>query len=172
MILNWKVRLLLNKNYSNHYWRWIIYYICQALMHLFYIYNLKPHSHPSEIGPVIPSFFQLKELVLLWTSHFYTLIPKAKLTHKKKTTDEYTWFISPAIILDLSISTSSVDVFWHAIVWCVRISGSYVILADRPFYHCAMSLFLLLFSVSFAPNSTLSVLNMSTPVFFLITKRI
>lgn len=59
-------------------------------MHLFYMHYLKPHSHPSEVGPVNPPFFQLKELVLLLTRHFYTLVPKAKLTHKKKTIDQHT----------------------------------------------------------------------------------
>lgn len=76
----------------------MIYYMCWASVHLFYMHYLKPHSHPSEVGPVIPSLFQMKKLVLLSTSHFATLIPKTKIKHKKKTTDQYSLFMSPAFL--------------------------------------------------------------------------
>lgn len=111
--------LLSNKNQSDHYWRWIIYYICQALTRLSYMHYLKPHSHPSEVGPVNPPFFQVKELVLLSTRHVYTLIPKAKLTHKKKTADQYSWLISPAVILGSSVSPFSSTSWCLLMVYCL-----------------------------------------------------
>ena len=39
-------------------------------MHLFYMHYLKPHSHPSEVGPVIPSTFSVEETCVTFNQPF------------------------------------------------------------------------------------------------------